>query len=47
MSESDDIKKVMSILGKRGGAKTRKRKEIDPEYYKKIGKLGAEKRWKR
>ena len=37
-----EIKEYLAKIGKKGGKTTRKR---GPEYYRKIGCKGAEKRW--
>jgi hypothetical protein len=42
-NEQDDIKRIMKLVGKRGGDKTKASKPAD--YYSKIGKIGSAKRW--
>lgn len=38
-----NIKDYLSEIGKRGGQKTKATR--DPDYYRRIGKAGAAKRW--
>jgi general stress protein YciG len=42
ISKKRELEKAASRLGKSGGDKTKERLKDDPEYYRRIGRLGGQ-----